>query len=124
MLIYYQAFELILKVLLLKIRLEYISSVFYFFVISTEGKNHTRSSTKIDDSDCGVFCVISPFGQNDKLCVYTFNLKIRFNPRFAKGNPFHPRPKFSATSKPSFLLFLYFPTQNKELILLILQSHL
>ena len=36
------------------------------FVISTEGRNHTRNSTKIGDFDCVVSGVISPFGRNDK----------------------------------------------------------
>jgi len=47
---------------------------FYFtqYVISTEGRNHTRNSTKIDDFNCGVSSVISPFGRNDILYDYLF----------------------------------------------------
>ena len=40
-------------------------------IISTEGRNHTRNSTKIDNFDYGAFSVISPFGRNDKKCGTT-----------------------------------------------------
>ncbi|WP_207383375.1 hypothetical protein, partial [Flavobacterium sp. VMW] len=36
------------------------------FVISTEGRNRTRDSTKIGDILYGVSSAISPFGRNDK----------------------------------------------------------
>ena len=31
-------------------------------------RNHTRKSTKIEDIQCGVSSVISPFSRNEKLC--------------------------------------------------------
>lgn len=40
---------------------------FNLFVISSEGRNRTRKSTKIDDFLCRISSAISPFGCNDKL---------------------------------------------------------
>ena|GEM_PF-2268455 len=46
-----------------------IMSLFAKFVISTEGRNHTRNSTKIGDFLCGNTSAISPFVRNDKIVV-------------------------------------------------------
>ena len=37
------------------------------FVISTEGRNHTRNSVKNVDNLCRATSVISPFGRDDKI---------------------------------------------------------
>ncbi|TPG44448.1 hypothetical protein EAH81_02945 [Flavobacterium pectinovorum] len=40
-----------------------------FFVISSEGRNHTRNAANKIANLCRVTSVISPFARNDKLCI-------------------------------------------------------
>ncbi|PUU67784.1 hypothetical protein DBB36_22215, partial [Flavobacterium sp. WLB] len=53
-----------------------VEKITTIIVISTEGRNRTRDSPKIDDILYGASSAISPFGRNDK------NAKTNFKPQF------------------------------------------